>query len=103
MYFHFAFQEIVQGILPISYEDEIVQKRTQILRDPLQDLLLFPKDDISVSLYSVVNIISRYCTAIFTFDSSYTLNLHFSCQNLPICFAIQPLLIFFYEGIYFVL
>ncbi|XP_031567360.1 dedicator of cytokinesis protein 11-like isoform X3 [Actinia tenebrosa] len=42
-----CFKEIVQGLLPISYEDEIVQKRTQILRDPLQDLLLFPTDDIS--------------------------------------------------------
>ncbi|XP_022797946.1 dedicator of cytokinesis protein 11-like [Stylophora pistillata] len=39
-------KEVVTGILPISYEDEIVQKRTQILRDPLQILLLFPDDDV---------------------------------------------------------
>ncbi|KAK2573394.1 Dedicator of cytokinesis protein 9 [Acropora cervicornis] len=38
--------EVVTGILPISYEDEIVQKRTQILRDPLQALLVFPEDDV---------------------------------------------------------
>ena len=37
------------GILPINYEDEIVQKRTQIVRDPLQVLLVFPEDDVSVS------------------------------------------------------
>lgn len=45
----FSFQEVVTGILPISYEDEIVQKRTQILRDPLQALLVFPEDDVKVS------------------------------------------------------
>lgn len=39
-------KEVVTGILPISYEDEIVQKRTQILRDPLQVLLVFPEDDV---------------------------------------------------------
>lgn len=44
-----SFQEVVTGILPISYEDEIVQKRTQILRDPLQALLVFPEDDVKVS------------------------------------------------------
>ncbi|XP_048588509.1 dedicator of cytokinesis protein 9 isoform X4 [Nematostella vectensis] len=42
-----SFKEIVQGIFPLNYEDEIVQKRTQILRDSLQDLLLFPQDDVS--------------------------------------------------------
>ncbi|XP_074634034.1 dedicator of cytokinesis protein 9-like isoform X3 [Acropora palmata] len=41
-----ALKEVVTGILPISYEDEIVQKRTQILRDPLQALLVFPEDDV---------------------------------------------------------
>ncbi|XP_073255433.1 dedicator of cytokinesis protein 11-like [Porites lutea] len=41
-----ALKEVVTGILPISYEDEIVQKRTQILRDPLQILLVFPEDDV---------------------------------------------------------
>lgn len=45
----FCLQEVVTGILPISYEDEIVQKRTQILRDPLQILLVFPEDDVVVS------------------------------------------------------
>lgn len=44
-----SLQEVVTGILPISYEDEIVQKRTQILRDHLQALLVFPEDDVSVS------------------------------------------------------
>ena len=56
-------QEIVKGILPISYEDEIVQRRTQILRDPLQSLLLFPADDVAVSDFSaarVVQILSQF-------------------------------------------
>lgn len=46
--FCFVLQEVVTGILPISYEDEIVQKRLQILRDPLQILLVFPEDDVVV-------------------------------------------------------
>ena len=50
----------MKGLLPISYEDEIVQKRTQILRDPLQELLLFPQDDISVRN----NIVYVFCFVI---------------------------------------
>ncbi|XP_020606192.1 uncharacterized protein LOC110044952 isoform X4 [Orbicella faveolata] len=48
-----ALKEVVTGILPISYEDEIVQKRTQILRDPLQVLLVFPEDDVIVSTVAI--------------------------------------------------
>lgn len=53
-----SFQEVVTGILPISYEDEIVQKRTQILRDPLQALLVFPEDDVKVSKSFIICVFS---------------------------------------------
>lgn len=63
-------QEVVTGILPISYEDEIVQKRTQILRDPLQVLLVFPGDDVKVS--------KRFIICVF-FSSTVGLNVLNSC------------------------
>lgn len=65
-----SFQEVVTGILPISYEDEIVQKRTQILRDPLQALLVFPEDDVKVS--------KSFIICVF-FSSTVRLNVLNSC------------------------
>ena len=43
------------GIQPISYEDELIQRRTEIQRDKHGDMLLFPEDDVTVnvSLFSV--------------------------------------------------
>ncbi|XP_078379462.1 dedicator of cytokinesis protein 11-like isoform X4 [Oculina patagonica] len=78
-----ALKEVVTGILPISYEDEIVQKRTQILRDPLQVLLIFPEDDViafsiprqlrtihstvpSDALSRVSNLFTRECIRFYT-------------------------------------
>eukprot|EP00795_Rhopilema_esculentum_P016504 gene16504-7923_t len=41
-------KEIVSGIQPNSYEDELVQKKAEIQRDKHSDMLLFPEDDVIV-------------------------------------------------------
>ena len=62
----------MSGIQPISYEDELIQRRTEIVRDPLRDMLLFPDDDITVSYLIIflrshsagvikISIINTYC------------------------------------------
>ena len=38
------------GIQPISYEDELIQRRTEIQRDKHGDMLLFPEDDVTVNI-----------------------------------------------------
>ena len=43
-------QEIVTGIQPNSYEDELIHRRTEIQRDKHGDMLLFPEDDVTVSV-----------------------------------------------------
>ncbi|EDO32669.1 predicted protein [Nematostella vectensis] len=74
-----SFKEIVQGIFPLNYEDEIVQKRTQILRDSLQDLLLFPQDDVSTNYATryVCGNEKMYCNTCKIFPIMKTIALNF--------------------------
>lgn len=37
---------------PLDYENVITQRKTQIYSDPLRDLLMFPMEDISISVIS---------------------------------------------------
>jgi len=39
---------LVTGVHPLDYETELDNKKNEIKRDKLNDLLLFPEDDISV-------------------------------------------------------
>lgn len=36
---------------PLDYENVILQRKVQIYSDPLRDLLIFPIEDVSVSLH----------------------------------------------------
>uniref|UniRef100_A0A803VT66 Dedicator of cytokinesis 11 n=1 Tax=Ficedula albicollis TaxID=59894 RepID=A0A803VT66_FICAL len=46
----FFLQEKTKVVEPLDYENVILQRRVQIYSDPLRDLLIFPIEDVSVSL-----------------------------------------------------
>ncbi|KAI4554831.1 hypothetical protein MJG53_020130 [Ovis ammon polii x Ovis aries] len=45
-------QEKTKVVEPLDYENVIAQRKTQIYSDPLRDLLMFPMEDISISVIS---------------------------------------------------
>eukprot|EP00069_Balaena_mysticetus_P009811 bmy_20391T0 len=44
--------EKTKVVEPLDYENVITQRKTQIYSDPLRDLLMFPMEDISISVIS---------------------------------------------------
>jgi len=52
-FFHLLFflQEKTKVVEPLDYENVILQRKVQIYSDPLRDLLIFPIEDVSVSLH----------------------------------------------------
>lgn len=46
----FFLQEKTKVVEPLDYENVILQRKVQIYSDPLRDLLIFPIEDVSVSL-----------------------------------------------------
>ncbi|TKC40114.1 hypothetical protein EI555_016190 [Monodon monoceros] len=45
-------EEKTKVVEPLDYENVITQRKTQIYSDPLRDLLMFPMEDISISVIS---------------------------------------------------
>uniref|UniRef100_A0A674KJH0 Dedicator of cytokinesis 11 n=1 Tax=Terrapene triunguis TaxID=2587831 RepID=A0A674KJH0_9SAUR len=57
IFFHYLFcsafiflQEKTKVVEPLDYENVVLQRKAQIYSDPLRDLLMFPMEDVSVSL-----------------------------------------------------
>uniref|UniRef100_U3JGG3 Dedicator of cytokinesis 11 n=1 Tax=Ficedula albicollis TaxID=59894 RepID=U3JGG3_FICAL len=48
----FFLQEKTKVVEPLDYENVILQRRVQIYSDPLRDLLIFPIEDVSISVIS---------------------------------------------------
>lgn len=55
-FFHLLFflQEKTKVVEPLDYENVILQRKVQIYSDPLRDLLIFPIEDVSVSLHGLI-------------------------------------------------
>lgn len=53
IFFHLLcfLQEKTKVVEPLDYENVILQRKVQIYSDPLRDLLIFPIEDVSVSLH----------------------------------------------------
>lgn len=47
----FFLQEKTKVVEPLDYENVVLQRKAQILSDPLRELLMFPMEDVSVSLF----------------------------------------------------
>ncbi|XP_075797269.1 dedicator of cytokinesis protein 11 isoform X2 [Pelodiscus sinensis] len=43
-------REKTKVVEPLDYENEVLQRRAQIYSDPLRDLLMFPMEDVSISV-----------------------------------------------------
>lgn len=57
-------QEKTKVVEPLDYENVILQRKVQIYSDPLRDLLIFPIEDVSVSLLCLLPVFEAHSSPV---------------------------------------